>query len=285
MRWLVATGAAALAVGYGGATFADPASPQVSPDRRAWEDAQRLGEQLRDLDRQAAPEPAGPPSPAAVEPRSGDPRQTDASACLGRGVAAYRAHDFARAIGELVAASRLMPGWPDPYRWLALAQAESGDCASAVINIAAFTARVAPGDRGMPELSALRDRCLHTGELRVDSVPAGAAIRVDDGPPVGTTSQRLTLRTGVHTVTVEKLGFEPGSQRVEVDPFSVRYARFALTAERDPPVAERWWFWAAIGGGIVATILAVSSAHDTPQTSGRSSGLPGVTCGAAGCHP
>jgi hypothetical protein len=288
MRWLVATGAVALAAGYGEATYADPASPQVSPARRAWEDAQRLGEQLRDLDRQAAPEPgAGPPSPAAVEP-PGDPRRTDASACLDRGVAAYRARDFARAIGELVAASRLMPGWPDPYRWLALAEAESGDCPSAVLNIAAFAARVAPGDRRLPELSALRDRCLHTGELRVDSAPTGATVRVDDGPPVGATPQRLTLRAGVHAISVEKLGFEPGSQRVEVDPFGVRYAHFALTAERAPPVVERWWFWAAIGAGVVLTAIVVSAASETPQTPGRSATspnvLPGVTCDAHGCH-
>ena len=175
MRSLVATGVAVLAASAA-VTYADPGSPQVSPARRAWEDAQRLGEPLRDLDREAAPAPGAPPSPA-VEPRPGDPRQADASACLDRGVAAYRARDFGRAIGELVAASRLLPGWPDPYRWLALAQAESDDCPSAVINIDAFAARVAPGDHRMPELAALRDRCLHTGVLRVDSAPAGATIR------------------------------------------------------------------------------------------------------------
>jgi len=288
MRWLVATGVVALA-GSGEATYADPASPQVSPTRRAWEDAQRLGEQLRDLDRAAAPEPgAGPPSPAG-EPRPGDPRQADASACLDRGVAAYRARDFARAVGELVAASRLVPGWPDPYRWLALAQAESGDCPSAAINVAAFAACVAPGDPRLPELSALRDRCLRTGELRIDSAPTGATIRVDDGPPVGTTSQRLTLRAGVHTVTVEKPGFEPGSQQVEVDPLGVRYARFALTAEHDRPVVQRWWLWAAIGVGVVATAIVLSASHDTTQRPEQPATpppnvLPGVTCNALGCH-
>jgi hypothetical protein len=284
-RWLVATGAVALAA-YGEATYADPGSPQVSPVRAAREDAQRLGEQLRDLDREAAPEPGAGPSSWTVEPGRGDPRQADASACLDRGVAAYHAHDLARAIGELVAASRLVPSWPDPYRWLALAEAEAGDCPSAAINVAAFAARVAPGDRRLPELSALRDRCLHTGELHVESAPTGATIRVDDGPPVGTTAQRLTLRAGAHTISVEKPGFEPGSQRVEVDPLAVRYARFALTAERPPPLAQRWWFWAAIGGGIVATILVLNAAHEASQPLGRSAGgLPGVTCDASGCHP
>jgi hypothetical protein len=287
MRSLVATGVTVLAAVSGAATYADPGSPQISPGRGAREDAQRLGEQLRDLDREAASEPgAVPPPPAAVEPRhGGDPRQADASACLDRGVAAYRARDFARAVSELVEASRLAPGWPDPYHWLALAQAESDDCPSALINIAAFAARVAPGDRRMPELSALRDRCLHTGELRVDSAPTGATIRVDDGPPVGTTSQRLMLRAGVHTVTVEKPGFEPGSQRIEVEPLGIRYTRFALTAEHDRP---RWWLWAAIGAGLVATVIVIGAPHDTTQRPERPAAppnvLPGVTCDAQGCH-
>jgi len=280
MRWLVATGVAVVAAAYGEAASADPESPQVSPIRGAREDAQRLGEQMRDLDREAAPEPgAGPPSPAVAPRRGGDPRQADASACLDRGIAAYRARDFTRAIGELVAASRLVPGWPEPYRWLALAQAQTDDCPSALINIDAFAARLAPGDRRNSELSALRDRCLHTGELRVDSAPAGATIRVDDGPPVGTTSQRLMLRAGVHTVTAEKPGFEPGSQRVEIEPLGVRYTRFDLTVAHDRPLVQRWWLWAGLAVGAAAAIgLAVEA------TRGSNHGL-GVTCDATGCHP
>jgi hypothetical protein len=288
MRWLVATAAAALAAASGEAAYADPGSPQVSPVRGAREDAQRLGEQLRDLDREgpSQPDAVPPPAPPAVEPRPGDPRQADASACLDRGIAAYRARDFARAIGELVAASRLLPDWPDPYRWLALAEAESDDCSSAVINIAAFAARVAPGDRRIPELSALRERCLGTGALRVDSAPAGATIRVDDGPPLGTTSQRLTLRVGVHTVTVEKPGFETGSQRVEVGPLDVRYASFALTAAHDRPLVQRWWLWAAIGAGVVVTAIVIGAPHDPAQhPDPPQHGLPGVICDAGGCHP
>jgi hypothetical protein len=286
MRSLVAIGVAVVAAASGEATYADPGSPQVSPTRSAREDAQRLDEQLRDLDREA-PEPGPvPPSPAAVEPRARDPRQAGAAACLDRGVAAYRARDFTRAIGELVAASRLLPGWPEPYRWLAQAQVESDDCPSAVINVDAFAARVAPGDRRLPELSALRDRCLHTGVLRVDSAPAGAMIRVDGGPPVGTTSRRVTLRTGVHTVTVEKPGFETGSQRVEVEPLGTHYTSFALTPEHDPPLAQRWWLWVAIGAGVVATIVLIDASHETTQRPElRSpSGLPRMTCDAAGCH-
>lgn len=277
MRSLVASGVAVLVAASGGATYADPASPQVAPTRGAREDAQRLEEPLRDLDRDAAGPGAVPPASSSAP--SGDPRQADASACLDRGVAAYRVHDFARAIGELVAASRLLPGWPDPYHWLALAQAASDDCPSAVINIDAFAARVGPGDRRLTELSALRDRCLATGVLRVDAAPAGATIRIDDGPPVGTTSQRLTLRTGAHTVTVEKPGFEPGSQRVEVDPLGARYASFQLSAVHDRPLAQRWWVWAAVG---VATAVVVGLAVEATQHSDR--GL-GVTCDLSGCHP
>jgi hypothetical protein len=289
MRWLVATGVAVVAAAFGEAS-ADPASPQVSPIRGAREDAQRLGEQLRDLDREPAPEP-GPVPPSPADPRhGGDPRLADASACLERGAAAYRARDFTRAIGELVAASRLVPGWPDPYRWLALAEAEADDCPSALRNVAAFASRVAPGDGRLPELGALRDRCLHTGALRVDSVPGGALVRIDDGRLLATTAQRLTLPAGVHTVTVEKPGFEPRSQRVEVEPLGIRYTRFELTVAHDRPLARRWWAWTALGVAAVAvTVLAIDASHRTapPQPPGSEPpppSLPGVTCDAGGCH-
>src|SRR5690349_7584057 len=103
------------------------------------------------------------------------------------GVAAYRARKFTLAVDELLAANRLAPDRPEPYRWLALTEAEIDDCPSALINIDAFLSRAPAGDPGAPELAVLRDRCLGNGKLDVDSTPSGATIRVDGGPPVGAT--------------------------------------------------------------------------------------------------
>jgi hypothetical protein len=55
MRALVATGLALLVLAHPGPVYADPDAPQVSPHRGRGEDAQRLSEQLRDLDREPPP--------------------------------------------------------------------------------------------------------------------------------------------------------------------------------------------------------------------------------------
>lgn len=73
MRWLVATG---LALAATGAVHADPAVPQLNPQPARREDAQRLREQLRVLDREPPP-PAqtmattsGPSAPPVPPPRT-----------------------------------------------------------------------------------------------------------------------------------------------------------------------------------------------------------------------
>jgi len=210
-----------------------------------------------------------------------DPVANDAAAHLERGVAAYRAHDYAAAMTELLAANRIAPDWPDPYLWLALAEAEIDDCQSALINLDAFAARVAAADPRLAELLALRDRCLHTGTLGVDSTPSGAAIRIDGGPPIATTpARRLAMRAGPHQVTVEKRGYEPQSQRVDVAAFGIGYASFVLPVTHHEPVSQRWWFWPVIGAVAVTAIGLTYEATRGPDVH-----VPGVTCDPAGCHP
>jgi len=64
MRWLLAT---ALALAAARGAHADPAAPQISPQPARHEDAQRLREQLRSLDRSAAaPTPAQAAAAAAA---------------------------------------------------------------------------------------------------------------------------------------------------------------------------------------------------------------------------
>jgi hypothetical protein len=91
-------------------------------------------------------------SPAAVEQRALDH--------LDRGVAAYRAGELSRARAELTAASALAPDRPNPYRWLALTEVALGDCAAARIHVERFLSRVPPEDPRIPEVAALRERCV-----------------------------------------------------------------------------------------------------------------------------
>lgn len=210
----------------------------------------------------------------------------EASEHLARGVAAYQARHFPQAVDELLEANRLAPDRPEPYRWLALAEAEIDDCPSALINVDAYLARVPPGDPGAAELAALRDRCLGAGRVDVDSAPTGATIRVDGGPPIGATPiKHLAMRVGPHTLTLEKQGFEPLSHRIEVRPLGVEYASLTLTPARPSP-SRRWLAWVALGAAaaVGAVIVISNGSHDAPDMRTAPS-LPGVKCTSAGCHP
>jgi tetratricopeptide (TPR) repeat protein len=217
----------------------------------------------------------------AAAAAAADPTEDAALARLDRGVAAYRAGDFARAHDELLEANRLAPERPNPYRWLALAEAELDDCQSALINIEAFLSRVPADDARVAELVALRDRCQHTSKIDIDSTPAGAAIRLDGGAAIGQTpARRLVMRTGPHLVTLEKPGFASQSTQIEVRPFGTNYATFQLRPA-STSITHRWWFWLAIGA-VAATaggLIYEASQGDTPP------GLPPVTCTSSGCHP
>lgn len=209
------------------------------------------------------------------------PADPDAAGHLERGIAAYRARAFDRAMEELLAANRQAPELVEPYRWIALTEAEIDDCASALLNVEAFLARVPGADPRVAELVALRERCQSTGSVAVESSPSGAAIRVDRGPVLGITPvSRLAMRVGRHTITVEKTGFEPASREVDVHALAADRAWFVLAATPTPSVAQRWWFWVGVGVGVVGlTALALEARHPGDP------GFPAVTCTSAGCQP
>jgi hypothetical protein len=204
-----------------------------------------------------------------------------ALAHLDRGVAAFRAGDFATARVELAQAQRLAPDRPNPYRWLAMTEVELGDCRSALVDIESFLSRVPVGDPRVAEVIALRGRCVATGMLRVDSAPSGAAIHVDGGPTVATTpTPSLAIAAGMHRLTIAKPGYAALEASLEVRAIGVTYARYALIEHADRPVHRRWWLWAAVGA-VVATAAGVTYA----LTRGGEAHLPLVTCDAGGCHP
>lgn len=212
-----------------------------------------------------------------------DPAEARALAHLDRGVAAYRAGDFARARAELTAASELAPDRPNPYRWLALADSALGDCDAALVHVESFLSRVAAGDPRVAEIIAIRQRCLSSGRVTVTSTPSGAAIRIDGGAPAATTPvHRLALPLGRHRISVEKPGFVTETHDFDVAASGELWQRFDLQPEpARTSVLRRWWFWAAVGA------VAVTAGGITyGLTRGSSpSRLPPVTCDATGCHP
>ena len=116
-------------------------------------------------------------------PAPAGPAETRALDHLDRGVAAYRAGDYVRARSELTAASALAPDRPNPYRWLALAEAALGDCDDALVHVESFLSRVPAGDPRVPEMTGLRERCRNPGPPRPPGPPAEPVPAPAAGPP------------------------------------------------------------------------------------------------------
>lgn len=88
-----------------------------------------------------------------------EPSEDAALAHLDRGISAFNAKDFARALTEFTAAHELVPDKANPYRWLALTEIQLGDCVSALVHIEAFLARVPPADPRVAEMARWREFC------------------------------------------------------------------------------------------------------------------------------
>lgn len=216
----------------------------------------------------------GPRAPARA-----DSVEDAARVHLDRGVAAFRARDYARAHRELTAASELVPDKPNPYRWLALTLVQLGDCRGALGHIESFLSRVPQGDERTAELVRLRDLCGRTGALRVDSTPPRASLRID-GAIVGDTPYRaLSLSAGRHALLAEKPGFASRSRDVVIAAGDELEVRFELSRAR-APLTRRWWFWAAVGGAALTATAAIAyAASDRDPTP-----LPPIDCDLSGCR-
>jgi len=126
-----------------------------------------------------APAHADPPPVAASAPV-----ETEALGHLDRGVAAYRAGDYALAEHELRTAQQLVPDRANPYRWLALTEAALGECPAALVDIESFLSRIAAGDPRVAEMVQLRQHCVL--ELHAKRAPetAPAAPPPQDETPI-----------------------------------------------------------------------------------------------------
>jgi PEGA domain len=216
----------------------------------------------------------------APAPARADAVEDAARVHLDRGVAAFRARDYARAHRELTAACELVPDKPNPHRWLALTEIQLGDCRAALVHIESFLSRIPEDDERVPELVRLRELCQRTGALRVESTPPEAALRID-GAIVGATPYRaLSLHAGQHVLIAEKPGFASQSREITLAPGGELDVRFALSPAR-APLTRRWWFWAAVGGvALTATAAVVYATGDRDPTP-----LPPIDCDPAGCRP
>lgn len=127
-----------------------------------------------------------------ADPAPAGPAESRALDHLDRGVAAYRTGDYVRARSELTAASALAPDRPNPYRWLALAEAALGDCDDALVHVESFLSRVPVGDPRVPEMTGLRERC-RSSRPPAEPVPAPAA-GLSAAPPPARESPSLAGR-------------------------------------------------------------------------------------------
>lgn len=91
---------------------------------------------------------------------------------LDRGIEKFQAGDYAAAHAELLIAHDLAPDKPNPYRWLALTEAQLDDCPAALLNIEEFLKRVPDGDDRRPEMVRLRALC---ARVEPEAQPVGPA--------------------------------------------------------------------------------------------------------------
>lgn len=215
-------------------------------------------------------------------PLLADPDGSEAAALahLDRGVAAFRAGDFARAHREFESASELAPDRPNPYRWLALTEVQLGDCRQAAAHAEAFLTRVPADDPRAPELVRVRDLCRRTGALTVDSRPGPASLRID-GEPVGQTPYRaLAMRPGSYRLAAERSGYQRSERTVVVRPGAELAVRLDLAPVPRTPITRRWWFWTAVAGvaaAAVTTTVVLAAGGDDAAI------LPPVRCDEVGC--
>lgn len=154
----------------------------------------------------------------AAPARAVEDRDQAALRHLDTGVAAYRAGDYASALGEFEAARRLVPDKANPVRWIGLTYVQLGDCTQALLAFETFLKRVPPEDERVAEVTRARDGC----ERKPSSSSSGPAVAAP-------------------SLAAPSLAVQP-----------------APPAATRRPLARRWWFWTALGGAAVVTAAGIT---------------------------
>ena len=127
---------------------------------------------------------------------SADPTEDAALVHLDRGIAAFNAKDFHRALRELTAAHELVPDRANPYRWLALTEIQLGDCVSALGHIEGFLARVPADDPRVAEMTRWRAFCRKPAPPPPPPPPAPTHTSIRERwwfwPAIGTAALAIT---------------------------------------------------------------------------------------------
>jgi hypothetical protein len=84
--------------------------------------------------------------------------------------------------------------------------------------------------------------------LVVDSPVAGARVTVNNNP-VGAVPAEASVDAGMHTIVVERDGYEQATTTAVVK--AGERKRVTIPLERTQPIFGRWWFWAGVGAVVV----------------------------------
>jgi hypothetical protein len=121
-------------------------------------------------------------------------------------------------------------------------------------------------------------RSLVATGLALGLAAQAAPLRADPGTPQLAPLRRQ--REDAQRLGEQLRGLdEPAAQpRLAPDP-AREPARDRAARAHDPSLAERWWFWAALG----AVALTIGVTYEATRSSAQP--LAGVTCDATGCRP
>lgn len=115
---------------------------------------------------------------------------------------------------------------------------------------------------GMVKAAVLQSAAMPRGVLELRTEPAGAIVFVD-GTELGITPYQRSIFVGQHKIVVRHTGYrsqqleasisEGKKQRLELKLVPGSSAESVVVVERErSPAYKKWWFWVAIGGGVLA---------------------------------
>lgn len=110
----------------------------------------------------------------------------------------------------------------------------------------------------------------NSGLLRLRTQPPGAEIWID-GMRRGNPPLEVPLEAGAHRVQAKLDGFHDVDTQVLIDADAVKSVEIPLG--KTLPITTRWWFWTAIGAGVLATtgVVTYLVVKDTERAAGDGS--------------
>lgn len=227
------------------------------------------------------------PSALASESSAPDAAPTDlaksrAQELLAKGIEAFRARRFKRAIDSFLAAHELYPSAAISFN-LARAYESLKDAPAALRFYRDYLRRspsAADNERISQRIEGLEDQLRARGvqQVSIYSIPTGATLLVDERA-VGLTPWTGELAPGAHKLRLEHEGHLPQQETFELAPHRALELELTLAAEPppEPPAATP-----AASASTPAFRPSLPPADAAPSSTGGSSVLPWLALGAAG---